>query len=715
MPNNMKRRTIPRDVSWLSFNARVLQEAADPTVPLRERIRFLGIFSNNLDEFFRIRVATLNRMIEFSGREKMNMHMEQAPARILDEIQTIVLKQQDEFNEIWEQIKSELQKEKIFLVTEKQLNKDQQRFVQSHFEEEVRSNIIPLMIESIPQLPYLRDKSIYLGIVLSRRDRSMKRKYALIEIPSRFLGRFVLLPATDSDEHHIILLEDVVRYNLRSIFSYFGYDRFDSWVFKVTKDAEIDIDNDVSTSLIQKIEKAVKNRRKGRPVRFVYDKEMDIGLLQYLIKRLNLAKKANLIPGGRIHNFRHFIDFPDVFRKKGQRKKPFQHPALVRSPRVTDIVLEQDVMLHFPYHSFNPVIDLLREAAIDPNVTVIKITCYRLASNSKVINALINAVRNGKNVMALVELRARFEEEANMEWKERLEEEGVRVMISIPNIKVHAKICLIKKRVNHRTIHYGFVSTGNLNEKTARVYGDHCLLTSNRNIMADVNRIFNYLESWKAGNSTLKSCKTLIPCPISLRKELFRMINREIKMAKNHRPAAMTLKMNSLSDEELIFKLYDAARAGVKIRLIVRGIFCMFSENRKFIKPVTAVSIIDEYLEHARVFIFLNDGKEKVYISSADWMIRNLDHRVEVTCPITDEKIRQELKEILEIQLSDNVKARWLDNELSNKYKRDHLRKKIRSQIEIYNYLHQKNAKTAEIIPYQSMKDIMNREIASAT
>ncbi|HMH35225.1 MAG TPA: polyphosphate kinase 1, partial [Puia sp.] len=586
-------------------------------------------------------------------------------------------------------------REKIFIINEKQLTKDQQKYVQIHFEEEVRSNIIPLMVESIPQFPYLRDKSIYLGVLLSRKDGSMKRKYALIEIPSRVLGRFLLLPSPDPATQHIILLEDIIRHNLRNIFSYFGYDKYESWIFKVTRDAEIDIDNDISTTLIQKIEKGVKNRRKGKPVRFVYDKEMDEGLLDYLVKRLNL-KKGNLIPGGRIHNFRHFMDFPDIFPRKGVRKKPFMHPLLVKSSRVTDIVLDQDLMLHFPYHSFNPVIDLLREAAIDPDVTAIKITCYRMAANSKVINALINAVRNGKHVTAMVELRARFEEEANLEWRDRLEEEGVKVMSIIPNMKVHAKICMIKKRVKNHTIHYGFVSTGNLNEKTAGLYGDHCLLTSNRNIMADVNRMFNFLEKWKDGSAILKACKTLIPCPVSLRKELFKMIDREIKMAGNKKRAAITFKMNSLSDEALIEKLYEAAKSGVQVKLIVRGIFCMFSENKKFIHPVTAISIIDEYLEHARVFIFHNAGKEKVYISSADWMVRNLDHRVEATCPVLDPQIRKELKDILDIQLADNVKARWLDNDLSNQYKRDHLKKKIRSQIEIYNYLYQKNIKSAE-------------------
>jgi polyphosphate kinase len=687
----MRRKTIPRDISWLAFNGRVLQEAADPTVPLRERIKFLGIFSNNMDEFFRVRVATLKRMAELTGpRSKANMHLEQSPEKILNEIQGIVLEQGDTFDAIWEGIRKEMEGEKIFLVTETELDPHQQQFVQNYFEEEVRSNTIPLMIESIPTMPYLRDKSLYLGVVLSRRDASMKRKYALIEVPSRVLGRFVLLPSPSMDEHHIILLEDIIRYNLRNVFAYFGYDTYESWVFKVTRDAEIDIDNDVSTTLMQKIEKGLKNRRKGKPTRFVYDREMDKGLMDYLMKRLNLSKKGgNLIPGGRIHNFRHFMDFPDVFPKKGQRRRPFQHPLLTKSPRVTDVVLEEDVMLHFPYHSFNPVIDMLREAAIDPNVTTIKITGYRLASNSKIINALINAVRNGKNVTVMLELRARFDEEANLEWKERLEDEGVRVLIGIPNVKVHAKICLIKKRINNFTIHYGFVSTGNLNEKTARMYGDHCLLTSDRHIMADVNRIFNYLEKWKEGTAPLKACKTLIPCPTNLRRELAKMILRETRLAREKKPAEITLKMNSISDEDLIEKLTEAAKAGVRIRLIVRGIFCMFSENSKFLIPVKAISIIDEYLEHARVFIFHNGGKEKTFISSADWMVRNLDHRVEATCPVLDETITQELKEILDIQLADNVKARWLDNGLQNSYVRDD-REKVRSQIDIYNYLYQK-------------------------
>ena len=690
-----KRKTIPRDISWLSFNGRVLQEASDPSVPLKERIKFLGIFSNNMDEFFRVRVATLKRMVDFGSKIK-NMHLEQDPGEILTEIQEIVLDQQGEFNRIWEDLRQELAANKIFLVTQSELNEQQQEAVITFFEQEVRSNIIPLMVEGITQLPYLREKSIYLGVVLSKSDHSLKRKYAIIEVPSKVIGRFYQLPSPEG-EHHIILLEDVIRHNLKSIFSFFGYDNYDSWVFKVTKDAEMDIDNDVSTSFIQKIEKGLKNRRKGKAVRFVYDKEMDPSLLEFLMVKLNLSRKDSLIPGGRIHNFRHFMDFPDVFPEKSKRRKPFQHSLLKHTLRVTDVVFKKDVMLNFPYHSFDPVIDLLREAAIDPTVTNIKITAYRLAMHSKIVNALVNAVRNGKNVTVMLELRARFDEEANIEWKDYLELEGVKVLISIPNLKVHAKICLITKKVEKRSVQYGFVSTGNMNERTANVYGDHCLLTADKAIMTDVNRIFNFIENWKGGDQPLKNCTTLIPCPTSLRQELDKWINKEIKHAKEGREARISLKMNSLSDEHLIEKLYEAAKAGVQVNLVIRGIFCMLSENKKFVHPVKAISIVDEYLEHARIFIFHNSGHEKVYISSADWMVRNLDHRVEVTCPVKDAGIKKTLIEMFNIQLSDNVKARILDNRLSNKYVERNGEERIRSQEEIYNYLQQFNEVKIEV------------------
>ena len=678
-----KSKIIPRDISWLSFNARVLQEAADPSVPLRERIRFLGIFSNNLDEFFRVRVATLKRMIQYGSKAKM--HLEHNPERIIDEIHMMVLNQQNEFNRIWDGIVDEMEEKRIFIKTEEDLNEEQKEFVTRLYDEEVSPNVIPLMIESIPELPFLRDKSIYLGVVMSKRESALKRMYAIIEVPTRVQSRFVLLPSPEG-EHHIILLEDVIRFNLPEIFSYFGYDQYQSSVFKVTKDAEIDIDNDISTNLIQKIEKGLKNRRKGKPVRFIYDKEMDSGLLEFLIRKFNLSKRDNIIPGGRIHNFREFMDFPkQVFGSEVKRRKPIDHPDLLEH-RVTDMIMQKDIMLHFPYHSYNPVIDLLREAAIDPDVTSIKVTCYRMAKQSKVVNALINAVRNGKQVTAMLELRARFDEEANLAWKERLEEEGVKVLIGILNMKVHAKICVIRKRLADRIVQYGFVSTGNLNEDTARIYADHCLLTSNRNIMADVNRIFNYIEHYKTGTHFLKACSTLLPSPGFARRELVRLIRNEAKNFSRGKPARIIAKMNSLSDEELIGELYQAAKAGVEINLIVRGIFCMVTDDPQYGGRIKAVSIVDEFLEHSRVWVFHNAGKEKVYISSADWMVRNLDHRVEASCPIFDERIKSELKSILNIQLHDNVKARSLSSDLGNAYIPAN-GVQIRSQIETYNYL----------------------------
>lgn len=684
----LKRKIIFRDISWLSFNNRVLQEAADQTVPLRERIRFLGIFSNNLDEFFRVRVAALNRMIEFGSKSRM--HLEIDPGAILEEIQEMVLEQQREFDRIWNEILRELKKEKIQLVNEKQLNRTQQQFVLDYFNEEIRSNIIPLMIESIQNFPVLNDKSIYLACRLSKKDKSIPQKFALVSVPTRRLSRFIILPAKNA-ETHIILLEDVIRFCLPHIFSFFGYDTFSSYLIKVTRDAEIDLDNDISTSLIQKIEKGLKSRKKGKPVRFVFDKAIDPALLSFLVKRMGLMKKDNLIPGGRIHNFKDFINFPEsVFSQKKIRKKPFIHPALKNLNNVTRVVLKKDVLLNFPYHSFNSVIDLLREAAIDPDVVSIKITCYRLADRSKIINTLTNAVRNGKSVTVVLELRARFDEEANLEWKEELEEAGVKVLIGVPNMKVHAKLCLIKKKLRNRIIHYGFVSTGNLNEKTALVYGDTCLLTSDRNIMADVNRIFNYLEHPKSKAYLLHHCSKLIVSPGDMRLQFIQLINKEIKAAKAKKPAAIILKMNSLSDEKLINKLYDAAKAGVEIKMVIRGIFCMLSENKKFKIPIQAISIVDEYLEHARVMIFHNGGKEKTFISSADWMVRNLDHRVEVACPVFDKHIQQEIKDILQIQLKDNTKARILDNELGNQYVNPRNTKKIRSQVETYNYLFRK-------------------------
>lgn len=680
----------PRDITWLAFNERVLQEAMDVEVPLHLRIRFLGIFSNNLDEFFRVRVAGLKRAMDFKEKY-ISESFYQPPTKILQKITDVVIKQQQDFDKTWKKILVEMADQNVYIKNSKDLTTAQKEFVVKYFDEMVESNVIPILLNENSPMPYLRDKSLYLGIAMRTKQFQYECKYAIIEIPSRVLGRFVLLPSEDESKN-VILLEDVITYNLPHIFSYFGYDDFEAHCFKVTKDAEFDLDNDIKTTLAQKIEKGIKSRRKGKPTRFVFDKAMDKALIEFLIRKLHLTKKDSIIPGGKIHNFRHFMDFPDVFKayKKPVERTSFDHPELV-GKRVTDVIQKTDILLTFPYHHYTPVIDLLRESAMDPDVKSIQVTAYRLASNSKIINALINAARNGKEVTVMLELRARFDEESNLGWKEILEQEGIKVLMGIPNKKVHAKLCVIKKRVNNKTMQYGFVSTGNFNEKTAKIYGDHLLMTSDRVIMADINKIFNVLKKPKEDIiHGLKGCKKLLVCPQFMREKIIQHIDKEIEEAHAGRKALMIIKTNSLSDRELIEKIYEAANAGVLVKMIVRGIYCAVNQ-KEFKQKITAISIVDEYLEHARVMYFYNKGNEDTYISSADWMTRNLDYRIEAAAKITQKNLKKEIKDLLDIQLSDNVKARILDKKLSNHYvEGDQIKR--RSQLETYHYLKNKTA-----------------------
>jgi polyphosphate kinase len=683
----------PRDITWLAFNERVLQEAMDEKVPLHLRIRFLGIFSNNLDEFFRVRVAGLKRAMDF--KEKVIAEsFYQPPSKILQRINEVVMRQQLNFDKTWKKIQTEMADHKVFIKNAKNLTANQKEFVRQYFDEVVESNVIPILLHENTPMPYLRDKSLYLGVAMRKKDWQYSSNYAIIEIPSRFVGRFVLLPTEDPEEKNVMLLEDVITFNLPHIFSYFGYDEFAAHAFKVTKDAELDLDNDIRTNFAEKIEKGLKNRRKGKPTRFVFDKDMDKALLELLIRKLNLTKKDSIIPGGKIHNFKHFMDFPDVFEKyeRPVERTSFTHQAFEHGERVTDVILKEDVLLTFPYHKYNPVIDLLREAAMDPDVKSIQITAYRLASSSKIINALIYAARNGKEVTVMLELQARFDEESNLEWKDMLEPEGITVLVGIPNKKVHAKLCVIKKRAHNKTIQYGFVSTGNFNEKTARIYGDHLLLTADRGIMADINKVFNVLKKPKDDFiPILKTCKNLLVCPQFMREKIVHHIDKEIEEAKAGRKAEIIVKVNSMSDRALIEKIYEAAKAGVVTRMIVRGIYCAVNQ-KEFREKIKAISIVDEYLEHARVMYFYNKGAEDMYISSADWMTRNLDYRIEAAAKITDKNLKKELKDILDIQLKDNVKARILDKKLSNEYVRND-KHECRSQIETYKYLKAKTSK----------------------
>lgn len=685
----MAGKKIIRDISWLSFNERVMQEAKDPHVHLHDRLRFLGIFSNNLDEFYRVRVGALNKMLGIK-KGKAKFHFERNPEQILQEIQDITKKLQRSFDRTFQQIIKEMgEKHRIYLKTERQLNKEQKKWVRNYFEEKVRTQIVPLMIESMPEAPMLKDRRIYLACIMGSTHNPMLQRKALIQVPEKQLNRFVILPHSFG-ETHIILLEDIIRFNLKHLFAPFGFNRFKSYVIKLTRDAEMDMDNDINADLVDELRKNLKRRSKGKATRFVYDKRINPQLLDYLVKRLDLKKKDNLIPGGRIHNFRAFMDFPKkVFYDIKPRPKSFVHPLLKQPCRIMDVLEKRDVMLHFPYHSFSSVIDLLREAAIDPSVQSIKLTVYRLAKDSKIINALLNAVRNGKNVTVIIELKARFDEEANLYWKGILEEEGIKVHVGVQDMKVHAKICVITKKELHKLVNYGFVGTGNFHEGTAQVYGDHLLMTTKPEILNDVLTIFDCLESENPDIDKLKNCKVLITSPHNMRDYFLKKIQDEIDA--NQKGKEILVKLNSLVDKDMVNKLYEAASQGVRVDLIIRGICTASPDNRSFKKNLHAISIVDQYLEHARVFIFSQDREPNVYISSADWMVRNLDHRIEVACPVYSKTFGDELKEILKIQLKENVKARILDNQQKNKYVNRPERENVhRSQIEIYNYLRSK-------------------------
>ncbi len=694
----MLKQRIPRDISWLSFNARVLQEASDLTVPIQERIKFLGIFSNNLDEFFRIRVATLYKMIDFLNKKakiKANIKFEINPHLILNDIDKIVFEQRREAYDIWKQLQVDMKKEGVILVNEQQLDTVQKSFVKQYFEEQVRVNITPIMLNYFSYPPFLRDGSLYLSVDMRKQKIQKRRNYAIIEIPTNELSRFVMLPSAidNPNKKMFILLEDVIRFSLSSIFNRLGYYYFESYIIRMTKDAEIDIDNDVSTTLLQKIEKGLQRRNKGGElVRFTYDKAMNREMASYLKKRLLLTSyKNNISPSYsyRLHSFRDFRNFPQVF-KVIEEDKSFIHPLLCKRDSILDVIQKQDIMLHFPYHSFDTVIDLLIEAAMDPFVYTIKITAYRLAKHSKIINALINAKRNGKKVVVVIELKARFDEASNIHWKNALEDEGIEVYIGFPNLKIHCKMCIIKSRKNEKKISYGFISTGNLNEDTAKIYADHCLLTARPGMMQEIDNIFQFLESpHQLKYKLLHKNQYLVVSPYSMRNYIEELIQKEVQQAKKGRKAAITLKLNSLSDDSLLKQLYDAAAHGVTINLIIRGIYCCSADHVSLSNPIKAISIIDRYLEHARVLIFHNKGEEKVFISSADWMVRNLDHRIEVMIPIEDKIIKEELIQIIDIQLSDNQKARILDSTLSNNYvSLSQGEEEVRSQKKIYSFLY---------------------------
>ena len=674
---------INRELSWLSFNERVLQEAADERVPLIERLRFMGIYSNNLDEFFRVRVATLRRLQNLS--EELPEDLPFNPARILKKINEAELKQQEAFNAIYRNLLRELEENQIFLISESELNPEQGIFVRAFFQEHVRPNLFPVMIKNFKRSSFLRDRAIYLVVHLQKSDKSLKDDSALIRVPAASISRFVILPKT-GEKQFIILLDDVIRYNLASMFSIFDYDRFDAYSIKLTRDAELDIDNDVSKSFMERMSDSLKQRKQGRPVRFIYDEQMPKSLLKVLTDRLKISEKDNMHQGGRYHNFKDFMKFPNVGPADLEYPPmpPLAHPLLREAKSVLAAMRQKDIMLHFPYQSFHYIVELLREASIDPKVKSIKVTIYRVASNSKVINALINAARNGKKVTVFLELQARFDEKANIFWSEKMQEEGVEIIHGVPGLKVHSKLILIRRKEEGKNVLYAHVGTGNLNEETARVYCDDSLLTCHPHITEEVDRVFSLFEkTWYAP----VSFRHLIVSPFRTRKFIVQQIEREIKNARAGKPAAIFMKLNSLVDEAIVKKLYAASQAGVKCRLIVRGICVLIPGKPGLSENIEAVSIVDRFLEHSRVFIFHNDGDEKYFISSADMMTRNLDHRIEVGCSILDKDIQLELLTMLELQWKDNVKVRVLEGKQLNHYRKAGPSEPLlRSQEATYQY-----------------------------
>jgi polyphosphate kinase len=671
-----------RDISWLSFNARVLQEAKDKRNSLYNKIRFLGIYSNNTDEFFRVRVATLNRLAQVQKPQSTQAKKLQ---QLLIQINEEVASQQKQFNSIFKNITQELQQQNIFLITNKQLDAEQCTFVEAYFAQTVRSFITPIMIESIATLPLLKDKLLYLACALGHTQQPLMCTYCLIDIPTTNLDRFVLLP-TKGKKQFVILLEDVIRHCLPHLFAQFGFNQYSSSIIKLTRDAEIDYDSELKDTMISKLERGIKNRKKGKAVRFIYEQNIDKRLLNYLLKLLSLSKKDTLLPSGKIHNFKDFMNFPKHLFDTDtitQRPKSFTHKALEQPVRILGVLDAKDILLHFPYHSFDSIIDLLREASIDPYVQDITITCYRLARNSKIINALINAQRNSKKVTVILELKARFDEQANLYWKTVLEEEGIVVIVSEAHYKIHAKLCLITKKEFGKQHSYAFVSTGNLNEDTSKVYSDACLLTSRKSITKEVLATLNAII--KNNTALPKANKHLILSPHQTRNHFIQLINNEIKNYKAGHEAQIIFKLNSLSDTALIQAIIDAVKAGVPTALIIRSIYCVPIIQAANFK---AISIVDTYLEHARIAYFGHKGKPKVYIGSADFMTRNLDHRIEACVQIIDPILQQELYNLLMLQLVDNQKARNLNNAIQNSYAQIAKKQQpLQSQIGIFKYL----------------------------
>ncbi|EHK4784431.1 polyphosphate kinase 1 [Vibrio parahaemolyticus] len=672
---------IEKELSWLSFNERVLQEAADKTVPLIERIRFLGIFSNNLDEFYKVRFADVKRRILINQERGGSDNSK----RLLSKMQAKALKLNEQFDELYSELIREMARRRIFLVNEHQLDEAQEKWITKYFRKEVMPHITPLLMkDEIDVLQFLKDEYAYIAVELRKEDHS---QYALIEIPTDHLPRFVMVPEQKGKRRKtIILLDNIIRYCLDELFKgFFDYDELAGYAMKMTRDAEYDLRNEIEYSLLEQMSAGVNQRLTAMPVRFVYEREMPQEMLDFLCSKLRISNYDNLIPGGRYHNFKDFIAFPNVGREYLENKPmpPMKCADFEGYANSFEAIKAKDILLYYPYHTFDHIGELVRQASFDPKVLSIKINIYRVAKNSRLMNSLIDAVHNGKNVTVVVELQARFDEEANIEWSKVLTEAGVHVIFGAPGLKIHSKLLMISRREGDDIIRYAHIGTGNFHEKTARIYTDFSLLTADQEITNEVRNVFGYIEN------PYRPVKFnhLMVSPRNSRTQIYRLIDNEIANAKAGKKAGLTIKVNNLVDKGIVTRLYAASNAGVKINMIIRGMCALVPGIEGVSENIRIISIVDRFLEHPRVVITHNDGDPQVYISSADWMTRNIDHRIEVAAPVRDPRLKQRIIDITNIHFTDTVKARLIDKEMSNSYVPRGNRKKVRSQVAIYDYL----------------------------
>jgi polyphosphate kinase len=689
IPQNI--RLKDRDLSWLSFNHRVLQEAGDPTVPLYERIKFLAIFSSNIDEFFRVRVASLRALLRLKKKAQQQLALD--PEALLRRILKVVDRQQEEFGDIYRsRIREDLKKQRIFLVREDKLDETQQHFARFYFRREVKPLLAPRFLSVQSESPFLENRHLYLAVQLTPKPPILPRKrkkkarnefqYAIVEVPSDRLARFIQLPARDN-RHYIAFLDDVIRLSLQEIFP--NHDIQGAYAIKLTRDAELHIEDEFSGDLLQKIKKALGKRSKGIPSRFLYDAQIPKRFLALLADAFDL-RKEDLVRGGRYHNFHDFFGLPNPVgaHLEYEPMPQVQRERLDESRGVCSTVRTRDAMVYYPYHGYEPVIRFLEEAADDPATRSIHVTLYRVAKESLVVEQLLRAARTGKDVVAFFEVKARFDEDSNIRWAEELERAGGRVLYSLPGLKVHAKLCLVTRAVEGGVERLAYLSTGNFNEKAARLYTDFGLFTADARVTSEIAQVFDILDR----RTNEGRFQNLLVAPFNMRSRFEELIDEEIRAARNGEEAFLVAKMNSLQDPAMIAKLYEASSAGVRVSLLVRGICSLIPGVRRMSENIRVVSIVDRFLEHARLFWFHHGGEELMYLSSADWMERNLKRRIEVAFPVFDETIREELREILRLQLRDSVKGRLVNARQDNAHRLEG--EPLRSQYAIYDYLRER-------------------------